>query len=282
MDQVDPLRREPFSKWARRRAWQVASITLTVLSVVLFIAVLISNLQRPRVSLVLLVAMTAAFCLFSLLLAKVLLQLRRDQRNAASVILGMSAKVTDGWSQRGLRTLLRVSPARLRYLIGNTMLRVRDTRITSSSLAALCEKNRPSTDPSTIERLTAAIAKDDAHSWERAAGLLGVTVTQVQNLISGSQLKLVDMFVTDRSFEEFCRKHGSEINTSLMDPATAKWLASEYGVSGSGNGRIVSRAQKHALVTRKCKCGRKIAGNVYFKHVKHCRPVEGPATRKVG
>jgi len=76
MDQVDPLRREPFSKWARRGAWQVASIALTVVSVVLFIAVLISNLQRPRVSLVLLVAMTAAFCLFSLLLANVLLQLR--------------------------------------------------------------------------------------------------------------------------------------------------------------------------------------------------------------
>src|SRR5882672_8815879 len=81
MDQVNPLRREPFSKWARRGAWQVASIALTVVSVVLFIAVLISNLQRPRVSLVLLIAMTAAFCLFSLLLAKVLLQLRRDQRN---------------------------------------------------------------------------------------------------------------------------------------------------------------------------------------------------------
>jgi len=196
--------------------------------------------------------------------------------------LGMSAKVTDGWSQRGLRTLLRVSPARLRYLIGNAMLRVRDSRITSSSLAALCEKGRPSTDHSTIERLMAAIAKDDAHSWERAAGLLGVTVAQVQNLISGSQLKLADMFVTDRSFEEFCRKHGGEINTSLMDPATAKWLASEYGASGPGNGRVVSRAQKHALVTRMCKCGRKISGNVYFKHVKHCRPVEGPAMRKTG
>ncbi len=104
--------------------------------------------------------------------------------------LGMSAKVTDGWSQRGLRTLLRVSRARLRYLIGNGMLRVRDSRITASSLAALCEKSRPSMDPSAIERLTAAIARDDAHSWERAAGLLGVAVAQVQSLISGSQLKL--------------------------------------------------------------------------------------------
>ena len=40
--------------------------------------------------------------------------------------LGMSAKVTDGWSLRALRKLLHVSPVRLRYLIGSGMLRVRD------------------------------------------------------------------------------------------------------------------------------------------------------------
>ena len=86
MDQVDPPRSEPFAKWASRRVWQVASIALMVLSVVLFIAVLVSNLQRPKVSVVLLGGMTAAFCIFSLLLAKVFLQLRRDQRNAANVL----------------------------------------------------------------------------------------------------------------------------------------------------------------------------------------------------
>ncbi len=52
-------------------------------------------------------------------------------------------------------------------------------------------------DPSTIERLTGAIAKDDAHSGSGAVGFLGVTVAQVQNLTSNSQLKLVDMFVTN-------------------------------------------------------------------------------------
>ncbi len=86
MDQVDPLRSKPFSEWGPQRAWQVASITLMVLSVVLFVAVLVSNLERPKVSVVLLVAMTAAFCIFSLLLANVFLQLHRDQRNAASVL----------------------------------------------------------------------------------------------------------------------------------------------------------------------------------------------------
>src|SRR5580700_3965943 len=86
MDQVDLPRSEPFANWASRRVWQVASIALMALSVVLFVAVLVSNLQRPRVSIVLLGGMTAAFCIFSLLLAKVFLQLRRDQRNAASVL----------------------------------------------------------------------------------------------------------------------------------------------------------------------------------------------------
>jgi hypothetical protein len=186
--------------------------------------------------------------------------------------LGMSAKVTDGWSQRELRKLLRVSPARLRHLIGNGMLRVRDSRISASSLAVFYDKNRPSLDPFATERIAAALAKeDDAYSWERAADLLGVTVAQVQSLICGSQLKVVDTFVTDRSFEEFCKKRGNELNTALMDPATTKWLVSEYGVSESANGRTVSRAQKHALVIRACKCGRKIAGNVYFKHVRYCR-----------
>ena len=92
-------------------------------------------------------------------------------------------KVTDGWSLRALRKMLRVSPARLSYFIGNGILKVRDPRISASSLAAFCDKNRPSLDPSAIERVTAALAKgEDAYSWERAANLLGVTVAQVQSL----------------------------------------------------------------------------------------------------
>lgn len=57
---------------------------------------------------------------------------------------------------------------------------------------------------------------------------------------------------------------------ALIDPGTRKWLMTEYGVSEFDNGKTVPRAQKHALVIRECKCGRKIAGNVYFRHVRHC------------
>jgi hypothetical protein len=189
--------------------------------------------------------------------------------------LGMSARVSDGWSQRELRKLLRVSPTRLRHLIGSGLLRVRDARITLGSLAVFCDKTGLSLEPFTIERTTTALANgDDAYSWERVADLLDVTVAQVQNLICGGQLRVLDMFVTDRSFEEFCKKHGGELNFALIDPATAKWLVNEYAVTNpTAESRTVSRAQKHALVIRACHCGREIAGNAYFRHVKTCQAV---------
>src|SRR5271157_3739037 len=117
--------------------------------------------------------------------------------------------------------MLHASPARLRYLIGSGMLRVRDPRISASSLALLCDTVRTSLESSAIEGIAAALANgDEAYSWERAADLLGVPVARVQAWISASQLRVVDTFVTDRSFEEFCKKHGDEINMTLIDPST--------------------------------------------------------------
>ena len=186
--------------------------------------------------------------------------------------LGMSARVTDGWSLRALRKLLHIRTSRLRRLIGNGILRVRDARISASSLAAYCDKNRTSLSPSTLERVGAAVAnKDAAFAPERVTDLLGVELSNLQSLISAGHLRLVDTFVTDRAFEEFCKKHGDEINTVLIDAATVKWLVTEYAVSHSGaSGKPLARTQKHVLAIRECKCGRRIAGNAYFIHVKRC------------
>ena len=194
--------------------------------------------------------------------------------------LRISGKVTDGWSLRTLQTTLRVRRSTLRQFIGIGMLKVRDPRISASSLAVLCDKIRASLDPSTIEKIAAALANgDDAYSWERAANLLGVPVSQIQDWISAGRLRVVDPFVTDRSFEEFCKNHGEELKASLIDPPTAKWLLSEYGASEiAANGGGISPARKHALVIRTCKCGRKIAGNPYFQHVRACRSA-GAAAR---
>ena len=196
--------------------------------------------------------------------------------------LGMSARVTDGWSLRALRKMLHVSPSRLRYLIGQGILRVRDPRVPASSLTAFCDKNRSSLDPSALERVSTAITTGgEAFSWDRASELLGVQVEQVQALISAGQLSVLDPFIADRAFEDFCKKHGHEFNLDLMDPATAKWLVKDYGVAPPTiPSKTVSRTQKHALVVRTCKCGRKIAGNVYFKHVKRCAVVAEAVRRE--
>jgi hypothetical protein len=185
--------------------------------------------------------------------------------------LGMSARVTDGWSQRALRKLLRMSRARLRQLVAGGMLRVRDPRITSDSLAAWCTRNRAVPDPGDVPATLPFSNSAGACSWKRAAKILKMELADVQRLISAGDLKLVDTFVTDRAFEEFCRKHGGAINMTLMDVATRKWLSTEYGVPTEVEEKPLPRAQKHALIVRACKCGRKIAGNVFFRHVRHCR-----------
>lgn len=195
--------------------------------------------------------------------------------------LGMSAKVTDGWSLRSLRKLLRVSPTRLRSLIGTGLLRVRDPRITAASFAAYLEDQGASLESGAVAKIEAVREKgDDAYSWDRAADMLGMEIERIQSLICAGTLKVVDPFVTDRQFEEFCKKHGNEINLSLLDPATAKWLVSEYGVPKPASRGSTSRSRKHALVVRACKCGKKIAGNAYFRHVKSCQAATNPSRRQ--
>jgi hypothetical protein len=186
--------------------------------------------------------------------------------------LGMSAKVTDGWSLRSLRKLLRVSPTRLRFLIGAGLLRVRDPRVTAASFVAFFDNHQEFLDSAAVERFAVAREKgDEGYSWERTAAILGVDVGRVQSLLCSGELKIIDPFVTDRQFEEFCKKYGSEINLSLVDPGTAKWLVNEYGApKPAANSRAASRGQKHALTVRACKCGKKIAGNAYFRHVRSC------------
>ena len=84
--QVDTLRGEPHSEQPVHGAWRVAAAVLTVASAILFVVVVRSNLQQPHLSLILLLAMATLFGIFVLLLAGVLLQLRHNQRDAASVI----------------------------------------------------------------------------------------------------------------------------------------------------------------------------------------------------
>jgi hypothetical protein len=213
--------------------------------------------------------------------AKIAQRLNRSERAVRFRLgaLSVSARVTDGWSLRSLQKTLRVSPATLRRYIGTGRLRVRDARVSGPSVAACFEKIRASLDTAVAEKAAAALARaEDGYSLERTADLLGTTVAGVQEWLCSGQLTVVNSFVTDRAFQDFCKQHGHEFNLTLMEPAMRKWLVKEYGVpvDGDNSNQPVCRAKKHAFVIRSCKCGRKVAGNAYFRHVNVCQGASPP------
>lgn len=194
-------------------------------------------------------------------------------------LLGLSGKVKDGWSLRGLQELLHVGPSRLRRFVADGSLRVRDPRIPKSSLAALGESRIASTTSSpedeALEALRQKLRKGPkAYSWGSAAKLLRVSVEQVRLWIAKGELKIVDGFVTERAFQDFCRKCGPVLNRPLLGDEVRDWLVDGYAlrVSGEPNAGSVHPSEKHALVTRQCPaCRRRIRGNGFFTHVKTCK-----------
>jgi hypothetical protein len=194
-------------------------------------------------------------------------------------MLGLSVRVKDGWSFRALQQLLHVGPCKLRRFVVQGSLRVRDPRISASSLIALWESRIASTITPAIDGPAEALRKKfrkgpNAYSWGSAVRLLGVSMEQMREWIVIGELKIVDGFVTERAFQDFCRKCGAELNGVLLGDEIRDWLADGYTLrlpTDESPGSVPSCA-KHALVTRQCpKCQRRMRGNVFFRHVKNCK-----------
>jgi PAS domain S-box-containing protein len=85
MHQADQPRSKPARARLQRREWKIASFILVFASAVLFIAVLIANLQSPRVALALLISLISAALVFSLLLADAIRHMHSTERLAKTV-----------------------------------------------------------------------------------------------------------------------------------------------------------------------------------------------------
>ena len=85
MDRANKPRSETLPEEAPRRDWKIASLALVVASAVLVVAVLVANLQSPRVALALLISLIAAMVVFALVSADVIRQMRRTERQARTV-----------------------------------------------------------------------------------------------------------------------------------------------------------------------------------------------------
>ena len=85
VDPANQLRSESLPGGTRKRGWNFASFGLVVASAILAIAVLVANLQSPRVAVALLISLIAAMVVFALLLADVFRQMHRSEQQAMSV-----------------------------------------------------------------------------------------------------------------------------------------------------------------------------------------------------
>ena len=190
--------------------------------------------------------------------------------------LGLSVKVKDGWSFRALQEMLHVGPAKLRRFIADGSLRVRDPRISAESLFALRDDRAAARSVPTeaVEQVAPKPRKNaNAYSWGSAAKLLGVDLVQVREWIVEGKLKIVDGFVTERAFQDFCKQRGSELNSALLGNEVRDWLVEGYSlpVDAEVGASSIPGNQKHALVTRRCPgCRRPMRGNIFFRHIKKC------------
>jgi len=172
--------------------------------------------------------------------------------------------------------MLHVGPSKLRRFIAEGSLRVRDPRISATSLVALRENRISAGAVATeaVEGVPQKLRKNaSSYSWGSAAKLLGVDVGQVREWIVEGKLKIVDGFVTDRAFQDFCKKRGLELNGALLGNEVRDWLVDGYSlpISDETVRPLVPVNQKHALVTRRCPgCRRPMRGNIFFRHIKTC------------
>jgi hypothetical protein len=124
-------------------------------------------------------------------------------------------------------------------------------------------------------RLAGSSSFRDGYKQTEVSRDLGVSPATVRRWVVLGWLNLRGRRITDRSFRQFCREHGSEINFDNLRKDMKSWLREEMGLITKPDVKVPEKwyaMRKHALRVRSCpRCAREIRGNAYYRHVKTCR-----------
>ena len=120
---------------------------------------------------------------------------------------------------------LHVSPRVVLRWIMLGWLKVRDSRISIPSFEAFSMTHAPQLTLGEPRFLALGGSNSRAgYTWAKVAKHFRAGPETVQDWISRGWLKFCDAHITERSFEDFCRKHGSEINYDLQGAVQATAL----------------------------------------------------------
>jgi hypothetical protein len=220
-------------------------------------------------------------------------------------VIGKSSRVhLEGYARRTLAQELHLGSRTIQRLIVQSLLEVRDPRITRKSMEEACKRGQlpgslhdlqpetkgsgtllcqeePAATPSNNSKSGASCdASKPPRScrakriWADVAKQFNVDASVIEQLIFRGVLKLYDPRVTERSLTKFCARYGALIKTDFLDKETRDWLAGSMDLApsaGKDEAGGLEAFRKHALVVRTCeRCGRTIRGNVFFRHHKRC------------
>ena len=124
-------------------------------------------------------------------------------------------------------------------------------------------------------RLAGSSSFRDGYKQSEVSRDLGVSPATVRRWVVLGWLNLRGRRITDRSFRQFCREHGSEINFDNLSKDMKIWLTEEMGLIRNPDVKVPEKwyaIRKHTHTVRSCpRCAREIRGNAYYRHVKTCR-----------
>jgi hypothetical protein len=227
-------------------------------------------------------------------------------------LLGKSSRIhREGFARRALARDLHLGIRTIQRFIVEGLLEVRDPRLTRKSLEDAfkagqlprsLQSPRPARtesfrSPPEIEIMEAAqptnerrphLAGDAVQPprssrarriWADTAKELGADPKVIEQLIFCGILKFTDPTITEKSVARFCARYGALIKTDFLDADTRLWLADAMDLApaaGKDSARQLEACRKHAQVVRCCeKCGTRIRGNAFFRHLKKCGELAG-------
>jgi hypothetical protein len=120
----------------------------------------------------------------------------------------------------------------------------------------------------------------DGYTQYELAQALHVSPFRIRKWIRLGWLTLYECRFKDRALVRFLESHSDEIDAARLDKDFLLWLRSLGLREGGVHSRMWSMTRKHSLKEHVCgRCGRKVRGNSFHRHLKRCR-TKIPESRK--